>query len=89
MLMILEPEHWMELRRFRALHQAGVSISEIARQTGHDWKTVKKYLAPDAPGRPPRAPARVGTQPRVIEPLVAVVDGWLRADLALRASVIH
>jgi transposase len=49
MLMILDPEHRMEPRRFRALQQAGVSIAEIARETGHDWKAVKKYLAEDAP----------------------------------------
>lgn len=58
----------MDLRRFRALYQAGVTIAEIARETGHDWKTVKKYLADDAPSRPPAAPPRTGTQPRVITP---------------------
>ena len=34
--MILDSESWMDLRRFRALHRAGVSIAEIARETGHD-----------------------------------------------------
>ena len=76
--MILDPEEWMDLRRFRALRAAGVSVSEIARVTGHDWKTVKKYLAEEAPGSPPSAPARAGTQPRKIEPLAGVVEAWLR-----------
>ena len=62
MLVILDPEQWMDLRRFRALHAAGVPIAEIARETGHDWKTVKKYLADDAPSCPPAAPPRAGTQ---------------------------
>lgn len=87
--MILDPECWMELRRFRALHQAGVPIAEIARETGHDWKTVKKYVADDVPASPPAAPSRAGTQPRVIDPLAGVVDTWLRGDIELKASVIH
>src|SRR5512144_3175098 len=87
--MILDSESWTDLRRFRALHRAGASIAEIARETGHDWKTVKKYLAEDAPTAPPRAPSRAGAQPPKIAPLAGVVDGWLRADLTLRASVIY
>jgi len=79
----------MKVRRFRTLHAAGVSIAEIARETGHDWKTVKKYLAADAPTAPPAAPPRAGSQPLVIAPFTGVVDGWLRADIRLRASVIH
>src|SRR5215218_6322698 len=87
--MILDPESWMDIRRFRALREAGVSIAEIARETGHDWKTVKKYLAADGPVAPPAAPPRKGTQPLVIAPFTEVVDAWLRRDIALRASVIH
>ena len=87
--MILDPEQWMDLRRFRALHQAGVTIAEIARETGHDWKTVKKYLVDDAPACPPSAPPRAGTQPRVITPFTGVIDSWLRADIAVKGTVIH
>jgi hypothetical protein len=50
---------------------------------------VKKYLAADAPAAPPSAPSRVGTQPRKIDAFTGVVDGWLRRDLRLRASVIY
>lgn len=78
----------MNIRRFRALRGAGVSISAIARETGHDWKTVKKYLA-DEQGAPPVAPSRKGTQPRKIDRFAGVVDAWLRADIGLKASVIH
>lgn len=87
--MILDPEQWMDIRRFRALHDAGVSISEIARVTGHDWKTVRKYLAAGAPASPPVAPPRRGSQPRKITPLAGVVEAWLRRDVTLKASVIH
>lgn len=79
----------MDIRRFRALRATGVSIAEIARETGHDWRTVKKYLADDAPVAPPAAASRSGTQPLVIAPFIGLVDGWLRRDIRLRASVIH
>jgi transposase len=87
--MILDAESWMNIRRFRALHDAGATYAEIAAEVGCDWRTVKKYLAPDAENTPPTAPSRRGTQPRRIDPYVAVVEGWLRADVDLRASVIH
>jgi transposase len=55
--MILSQEQWMELRAFKALADAGATWAEIARETGYDWRTVKRYLAADAPATPP-APAR-------------------------------
>ena len=80
----------MNIRRFRALHEAGASYAEIAAEVGCDWRTVKKYLAA-GPGdaAPPRAPSRAGTQPRLIDPFVPVVEAWLRGDIGLRGSVIH
>jgi transposase len=91
--MILDEVSWMNIRRFRALHEAGASYVEIAAEVGCDWRTVKRYLAAE-PGDPqaavpPRAPSRVGTQPRLIEPHVARIEGWLRTDLELKGSVIH
>jgi hypothetical protein len=38
--LVLDAERWLELRRFRALRQADASISEIARETGLNWRTV-------------------------------------------------
>jgi transposase len=89
MLMILDAESWMNVRRFKVLHEAGASFAEIARECGCDWRTVRKYLAEDGVVGPPRAPARAGTQPRLITPFVGVVEGWLRRDVGMRASVIH
>jgi len=86
--MILDAESWMNIRRFRALRDAGATYTEIAAEVGCDWRTVKKYLAPDADTAPPKATSRRGTQPRRIDPLVAVVEAWLRADVELRGSVI-
>lgn len=87
--MILDTESWMNVRRFRALHAAGATYAEIARECGCDWRTVRKYLAEDAPSVPPAAPSRAGTQPQLIAPFIPVVESMLRADITLKASVIH
>lgn len=87
--MILDAESWMNIRRFKALRDAGATYAEIAAEVGCDWRTVRKYLAADASRVPPVAPPRRGTQPRRIEPLIGVVQAWLRADITLKGSVIH
>lgn len=85
--MILPPEAWMDLRRFKPLRDAGATWKEIAAELGLDPRTVKKYI--NGPGVPPSAPRRIGTQPRKIEHLAPVVDAWLATDITLRASVVH
>ena len=55
--MILDLESWMNIRRFRVLHEAGATFAEIGRECGCDWRTVRKYLAEDAASVPPAAPA--------------------------------
>jgi transposase len=79
----------MNIRRFRALHAAGATYAEIGRECGVDWRTVKKYLAEDAPSVPPAAPPRAGSQPKVITKFVGVIEAWLCADITLKGSVIH
>lgn len=56
--MILDSESWMNIRRFRALYAGGATYAEIARECGVDWRTVRKYLAEDAPSASPAALAR-------------------------------
>lgn len=87
--MILPVEAWMDIRRFAPLRAAGATWTEIAAEAGCDWRTAKKYLSPEAPTGPPRASSRAGTQPRLVDPFVAVIDAWLVAEPRLRASVIH
>lgn len=89
--MITHPEHWMDIRKYRGLLEAGsVTYADIAAETGLDWRTVKKYLAEEAPVSPPGAGTpRAGTQPRLIDPFTGVIDAWLRTDIRLKASVIH
>jgi transposase len=86
--MILSQERWMNLRAFKALADAGATWAEIARETGCDWRTVKRYLTADAPATPP-APAKRGPGPRKIDPYAHLVDAWLQTQPRLRASVIH
>src|SRR4051794_11362659 len=79
----------MDIRRFAPLRAAGASWTEIAAEAGCDWRTARKYLSVDAPAGPPRAPSRAGTQPRLVDPFVEVIDTWLETEPRLRASVIH
>ncbi len=72
MLMILDQEIWMYIRRFKALHQSGTTYAEIGRECGVDYRTVKKYLAADAPAVPPTGSSQAGTQPRAV---TAVFEG--------------
>ncbi|MEV5952041.1 hypothetical protein [Streptomyces sp. NPDC051993] len=72
--MILDSERWMDLRRFRALHEAGLSISAIARETGLNWRTVKKYVEEPPPVVPPKGSSRKGCHGKVIEPFKPVID---------------
>ena len=44
------------MNQIRALHQQGLCTSEIAIMTGHDRKTIRKYLK--RPWREPRAAKR-------------------------------
>ena len=87
--MILSPEDWMNIRRFRVLHDNGSSYAEIARECGVDPRTVKKYLEADADVAPPRAPSRAGCQPQVITPFAGLIESWLRGDISLKGSVIY
>jgi transposase len=86
---VLEAERWLALRRFRVLRESGATISEIARETGLNWRTVKKYLESDAPPAPPELPSRADLGNKVIKPFAHIVDAWLRAELLLKGTVIH
>ena len=85
LLMILDTESWMNIRRFRTLHAAGATFAEI----GREWRTVRKYLAENAVSVPPAGPSRIGTQPLLTTPFIGVVEAWLRADLRIKGTVAH
>jgi transposase len=64
-----------------------MSLSEIARETGLDRKTVRKYLS--GPSTPPRRSATGKLVPRVIDEFAPLVDSMLRAEILMKAAVIH
>jgi transposase len=86
--MILSQEQWMELRAFKALADAGATWAEIARETGYDWRTVKRYLTTQAPAALP-APAKRGPGRRKTDPYAGLIDAWLRRQPKLKSSVVH
>jgi transposase len=52
--MVLDPQRRLELRRFRGLVESGaMSLPEVAKETGLNWRTVSKYLSADS-SAPPR-----------------------------------
>jgi hypothetical protein len=69
--MVLAAERWLELRRFRGLREAGASISEISREAGPHWRTVKKGAGPVAP---PVAAPRQSRRGQVMDAYAHVVD---------------
>ncbi len=85
--MLLHQETWMNIRAFKKLRSEGANYVDIARETGCDWRTVKKYLAEDAPVTPPVVKGRIHP-PRVIEPYAAIIDEWLAQEPLLTGTVI-
>ena len=85
---MLSQERWMNLRSFRKLKDSGASLAAIARETGCDYRTVKKYLDADASALAPQR-ATVDHPPQVIEPFKELIDEWLRREPRLRGTVIH
>ena len=77
----------MKLRAFKPLRDAGASWAEIARAAGCDWRTAKKYLEADTSQPPTYGPRP--SRGKIIDPHRDVIDAWLRADVHLKASVIH
>lgn len=52
---MLKKEKWLLIQD---LHSQGLNISEIARETGHDRKTVGKYLNRKTEPEPQKPPTR-------------------------------
>ena len=65
------------------LHRQGLSIREIARRSGHDRKTVRKYIKAglEPPLYGPRDP-----RPSILDSYKAYIDGRLSATPGLTAS---
>ena len=74
--MALDMPHIDDIRR---LWSEGRDVTEIARMTGHDRKTVRKYLQME--GFSPEAPAPKAKGPSRLDPFKDHIDRTLEADL--------
>ena len=69
-----------QIHRIRQLfYEQGHSISEIARMTGFNWKTVSKYVDKDNFNDPNPMPAQTKLCPK-LDPYKKVIDSWLEED---------
>lgn len=66
-----------------------MSLTEVAKETGLNWRTVSKYLAGDGPAAPPRRSPNGRSRVRVIDEFAPLVDSMLRAEILMKAAVIH
>lgn len=88
--MVLDPHRWLELRRFRALHESGaMSLREIAKETGLNRRTVAKYLSGQVPAAPPRREPSRRPRPRAVDEVAPLIDAMLRSEILLKGAVIH
>jgi len=67
--------------------EKGMSYADIARMTGHDVKTVKKYVHMEDFSPPPKKP--VGKRGSKLDPYKDEIDGWLEADKQERKKQRH
>ncbi|MFI8461988.1 IS21 family transposase [Kitasatospora sp. NPDC085464] len=88
--MVLDPHRWLELRRFRGLHESGVmSLSEIAKETGLNRRTVRKYLSAQAPISPPRRAPSGQVRKRLVDEVAPLIDAMLRSEILIKGAVVH
>ncbi|MEU8294590.1 IS21 family transposase [Streptomyces pseudogriseolus] len=80
----------MELRRFRGLFESGaMSLSEIAKETGLNRRTVRKYLAAQAPISPPRRSSSGHARGRMVDDVAPLIDAMLRSEILIKGAVVH
>jgi len=66
-------------------NQKGESLRKIARETGHDFETVKKYVEKDNFNLDLRPKRRKGK----LEPYKELIDSWLMEDLKAKPKQRH
>ena len=71
-----------QIHHIRALYyEQGYNISEIAKATGRDWKTVAKYIDKTDFNEPLPVPESEKQFCPKLEPYKALIDSWLKEDL--------
>ncbi|WP_443030959.1 IS21 family transposase [Streptomyces sp. CB02400] len=66
-----------------------MSLREIAKETGLNRRTVSKYLKNPASTAPPKREVAGQRPRRVVDEVAPLIDAMLRAEVLLKASVIH
>ena len=56
-----------------------LSLREIARKTGHDFRTVRKYATCDDWNEPAKLDIEPKSYP-VLGPFIPIIDAWLEED---------
>src|SRR5690606_27258445 len=69
------------LRKFK-----GKSLRRIAKETGHHFNTVKKYVEKSDFNLEPKPRKR---RPHKLAPYVELIDSWLKADLKAKPKQRH
>lgn len=88
--MVLDPQRWLELRRFRALFESGaVTLTEVAKETGLNRKTVRKYLSGQAPAAPPRRVSNGRPRKKAVDEVAPLIDAMLKAEILIKGAVVH
>ncbi|UMZ72532.1 hypothetical protein [Natranaerofaba carboxydovora] len=67
-------------------YEKGMSYAEISRATGHDAKTIKKYINKANFNTPPKPPKKLGSK---LDPYKEEIDTWLKADKHERRKQRH
>ncbi|RAS33727.1 integrase-like protein [Streptomyces avidinii] len=65
-----------------------MSLSEVSKETGLNWRTVSKYLSADS-SAPPRRVASGQPRKRVVDEVAPLIDAMLRAEVLMKDAVIH
>ena len=67
-------------------YEKGMNYAEISRATGHDAKTIKKYIDKANFNTPPKPPKKLGSK---LDPYKEEIDTWLKADKHERRKQRH
>lgn len=69
----------------------GKTITEIARETGYDRKTIRKFLSQESFNEAPAGahPLSAPGRPSTLKPFRDIIDGWLIEDLQYRRKQRH
>lgn len=72
----------------KLFYEQGMNISQIARETGNDRKTVRQYINQHNWNTPPKEKFSVG-RPAKLEPFKETIDKWLVEDKKARKKQRH